>query len=70
MRALDPNAYKVVRAPVWASYTAEQRNRIVLSEAPAGVDFGSVSGSHVETEDEDEVQRCELIARLVEEMEN
>lgn len=69
-RSLDPNAHKLDRAPVWPSYSAEKRNRIVLNEAPAGSDYHAVSGSHIEVESETDANRCSLIASMVEEMQN
>jgi hypothetical protein len=47
-----------------------KRNRIVLNEAPDGSDVDTVSGSHDEIESEGDVQRCSVIADLVNEMQD
>lgn len=42
----------------------------MLNEAPDGSDVDSVSGSHVEVESEDAAERCQVVAGLVDEMED
>ncbi|KAJ3568347.1 hypothetical protein NP233_g5780 [Leucocoprinus birnbaumii] len=70
VRTFDPSIHKLARAPVWREYTARRRNRIVLNEAPEGADVDSVSGSHMEVEEEDAAERCQVVAGLVDEMED
>ncbi|KAF9449757.1 alpha/beta-hydrolase [Macrolepiota fuliginosa MF-IS2] len=70
VRDLNPTTHKLSRAPAWAQYSANTRNRIVLNEAPAGSDVNNVSGSHPEIEDEEDVARCEVIAGLVAQMQD
>lgn len=70
VRTFDPNVHKLERAPVWGRYTAGGRNRIVLNEAPDGADVNAVSGSHVEIEEDEAAERCQVVAGLVDEMED
>ncbi|KAG5718376.1 Liver carboxylesterase 1 [Termitomyces sp. T112] len=58
VRSGNPNTYKLSRSPVWPSYSAEERSRIVLQQAATL----TASGSFVEEEVEPETHRCELIA--------
>ncbi|XP_006458978.1 hypothetical protein AGABI2DRAFT_200866 [Agaricus bisporus var. bisporus H97] len=69
VRELDPNSHKLARSPIWAQYTSEKRNRIVLNAASDRSNVIKTSGSHVELGD-DELERCKVAASLVEQMQN
>ncbi|KAJ3571983.1 hypothetical protein NP233_g3398 [Leucocoprinus birnbaumii] len=70
VRTLNPNTHKLGRSPSWPSYSVQRRNRIVLNEAPAGSSVDTVSGSHGEIEMDEEVQRCMVVAGLVNQMQD
>ncbi|KAF5359514.1 hypothetical protein D9756_002972 [Leucocoprinus leucothites] len=70
VRTLNPNTHKLDRAPAWPLYSVAKRNRVVLNEAPDGSDVDTISGSHGEIESEEEVQRCSVVAGLVDQMQN
>jgi len=70
VRTYNPNTFRLDRAPVWGQYTSKHRNRIVLNEAPVGADVNTVSGSHMEIEGNGAAKRCQIVAGLVDEMED
>ncbi|KAG6872540.1 hypothetical protein C0995_009001 [Termitomyces sp. Mi166 len=66
VRSGDPNTYKLARSPVWPSYSAEERSRIVLQQA----ETLTASGSFVEKEVQPETHRCEVIANQAADQQN
>ncbi|KAG6811481.1 hypothetical protein H0H92_007253 [Tricholoma furcatifolium] len=67
-RAKDPNTYKLSRSPVWPTYSAESRSRIVLQQALT--DSPNATGSFVEQEVEPETHHCEVIASQASDQQN
>ncbi|KAF9449740.1 alpha/beta-hydrolase [Macrolepiota fuliginosa MF-IS2] len=70
VHTLNPNAHKLERAPVWPQFTADGRERVVLTAASNSVDADTVSGSGIEVEGEDEVRRCGIVAGLAEQLQD
>lgn len=68
VRSGNPNTFKLPQSPIWTTYNAGSRLRVVLQQDPANTTI--ISGSRIEEEPEKETYRCGIVASKANDQQN